>query len=146
MKALIQRVSSAKVVVDGEVVGSIGKGLLIFLGIAREDSLKKAEWLAEKAANLRIFVDADDKMNVSLKDIDGEALVVSQFTLCANIQGRRPDFFQAMPPSDAEVLYNQYVQLLQKQLSRPVQEGKFGAKMAVELVNDGPVTIMLEAP
>jgi len=85
-------------------------------------------------------------MNLSLKDVAGDALVVSQFTLCAAISGRRPDFFQAMPPDSAEILYKRYVQLLQKQLNRPIQEGIFGAKMAVHLVNDGPVTIILDTP
>ena len=144
MKALIQRVSSASVVVENEVVGKIGKGLLIFLGIRKDDTAKEADLLAEKIAHLRIFTDDAGKMNLSMKELQLEALVVSQFTLYANLSGRRPDFIQAAPPGQAEPLYQEFTCALQKKIHQPIATGRFGAKMDVQLVNDGPVTLLLE--
>lgn len=146
MKALIQRVSSASVIVEQATVGAIGKGLLVFLGIGREDTKKEAHALAEKVAHLRIFTDEAGKMNLSIADLHLEALVVSQFTLYAQVSGRRPDFIQAAPPEQAEPLYREFIHYLEKKLEHQVPEGRFGAKMEVHLINDGPVTILLETP
>lgn len=144
MKAVLQRVSYGKVSVDGETVASIGHGLLILLGVGPEDTLAKAEELAEKCARLRIFEDDQGKMNLSLLDVGGEALVVSQFTLFADTsRGRRPSFINAGKPEIAEPLVSSFVHSLKK-LGIAAQEGVFGAHMMVELCNDGPVTILLE--
>lgn len=145
MKACIQRVSFASVKVDGETVGKIEQGLLILLGVVKEDTREQAELLAQKTANLRIFCDQDDKMNLSLLDIEGGALVISQFTLCANTKkGNRPFFEYAMEPVGANELYEYYCECLEKCGVKCVQKGVFGANMAVELLNDGPVTINLD--
>ena len=144
MKALIQRVSSADVSVDGGIVGSIGRGVLIFLGVGRLDNDADAETLAKKSAFLRIFPDASNKMNRSLKDVVGEALVVSQFTLYAYTgKGNRPAFTDAAPHEQAEALYLKYVDSLKEEGVR-TETGKFAADMQVRLTNDGPVTILLE--
>lgn len=144
MKAVLQRVSYGKVSVEGETVASISHGLLILLGVAPEDTLAKAEELAEKCARLRIFEDDQAKMNLSLLDVGGEALVVSQFTLFADTsRGRRPSFINAGRPEIAEALVSSFVHSLKK-LGIAAQEGIFGAHMMVELCNDGPVTILLE--
>jgi D-aminoacyl-tRNA deacylase len=144
MKMVIQRVTQASVTVEGQIVGQIGEGILIFLGIHKEDVPEKTLWLVQKAINLRMFHDAEDKMNRSLLDIQGEALVVSQFTLYGNcMEGRRPDFFQSAAPSLAEPLYNQFVAEMKKELAC-VQTGVFGAKMQVSLINNGPVTFIIE--
>jgi len=144
MRAVLQRVSYGKVSVEGETVASIGHGLLILLGVAPEDTLAKAEELAEKCARLRIFEDDQAKMNLSLLDVGGEALVVSQFTLFADTsRGRRPSFINAGKPEIAEPLASSFVHSLKK-LGIAAQEGVFGTHMMVELCNDGPVTILLE--
>ena len=145
MRAVIQRVKSASVKVDGELVSEIGAGLLIFLGIAHDDSETELEYIANKVANLRIFEDADGKMNCSLLDIGGEALVVSQFTLYGDCRkGRRPSFIDAARPEVANALYEQFITALEK-LNIPTQGGTFQAMMDVQLVNDGPVTILLDS-
>lgn len=145
MRAVIQRVRSASVKVDGELVSEIGAGLLIFLGIAHDDTETELEYIANKVANLRIFEDADGKMNCSLLDIGGEALVVSQFTLYGDCRkGRRPSFIDAARPEVANALYEQFITALEQQ-NIPTQGGTFQAMMDVQLVNDGPVTILLDS-
>lgn len=143
MKAVIQRVSRAKVTVDGSITGEIDKGYLILLGVVNGDTEKEMKLMAQKVANLRIFTDENDKMNLSLLDIDGEALVVSQFTLCADVShGRRPSFINSAPPAEANRLYEMFVEELKSIGVRKVATGKFGAHMDVELLNQGPVTIL----
>ena len=145
MRALIQRVSHASVTVEGECVGKIEKGLLVLLGIGPQDTEKQADFLAEKCANPRIFVDENDKMNLSLLDIGGEMLVVSQFTLYADCRkGRRPSFVNAAAPAEADRLYEYFQQSVKNAGVAKVEHGKFGASMQVELLNNGPVTIMLD--
>ena len=145
MKAVIQRVKRASVSVDNEVVSAIDGGLLILLGVAQGDTERYADVLAEKIANLRIFSDSDDKMNLSLLTTGGAALVVSQFTLCANcVKGRRPDFFGAAKPDEAERLYEYFCERIKIAGVHTVGKGVFGADMQVELLNDGPVTIILD--
>jgi D-tyrosyl-tRNA(Tyr) deacylase len=144
VRAVIQRVSSARVELDGEVTGSIGRGLLVLLGVGRGDSEKQATWLAEKIAGLRIFEDGEGKMNLSVQDIGGSVLVVSQFTLYGDCRkGRRPSFTEAASPDLADRLYQQFASRL-RALNLPVETGVFQAKMDVYLVNDGPVTIILD--
>lgn len=144
MRAVVQRVSSAKVTVDERVTGAIETGLLALLGVGREDSAETARALAGKIARLRIFADAAGKMNLSVLDLDGAILAVSQFTLLADTRkGNRPSFTQAAPPEQAESLYNEFCAELARQGLR-VERGVFGAHMDVQLVNDGPVTIMLD--
>lgn len=146
MKAVLQRVSRANVTVDGEVIGKIGTGILLLLGVGIGDTESDAQYLAEKALNLRIFPDADGKMNRSLLDIQGDLLVVSQFTLLGDTRkGRRPSFIDAASPLDAERLYEHFVNEARKSVSK-VETGRFQAMMDVELVNDGPVTLILESP
>lgn len=145
MKALVQRVTSASVVVEGNSVAQINKGLLVLLGVTESDSPKEVAWLASKVANMRIFNDPQGKMNLSLLDVGGEALVVSQFTLYADARkGNRPSYIQAARPELAKPLYEAFVSELEKLLGKPVPTGFFGADMKVSLLNDGPVTIMLE--
>lgn len=145
MRAVIQRVKSASVKVDGEIVGKIGKGLLVLLGVSVVDIEKDATYLVDKTLNLRIFEDNEDKMNLSLLDIKGEILVVSQFTLYGDSRkGRRPSFIDAAPPEKANQLYEYFVSEIHKKLLR-VETGKFQAMMDVELINDGPVTILLDS-
>lgn len=145
MVALVQRVSEASVEVDGQITGAIGTGLLILLGVHRNDTEAEADWLARKCANLRIFPDEEGKMNRSLRDIGGEALVVSQFTLYGDAsRGHRPSFTESAPPEKAEPLYRYFVAQLSKELGRSVPTGVFGAMMRVRLVNDGPVTLWVE--
>lgn len=144
MKALVQRVKYARVTVGGRETGSVGQGLLILLGVMPEDDEKFADYLADRCAGLRIFEDEQGKMNRSLLDIGGAALVVSQFTLCADVSaGRRPSFSGAAHPAKADALYEYFKQALEK-LGVRTASGEFGADMLVELGNDGPVTIMLE--
>ena len=145
MRAVIQRVSRAKVSVDGETTGEIGKGILVLLGVSREDSEKEADYLLEKTLNLRIFEDDAGKMNLSLLDIKGDLLVVSQFTLYGDSRkGRRPSYIKAAEPVEANRLYEYFVAQAEKQLEK-VETGRFQAMMDVELVNDGPVTILLDS-
>ena len=148
MRAVLQRVTSARVQVDEHTVGEIGKGLLILLGVAREDAGPDASWLAEKVAALRIFQDPEGRMNLSIKETGGSSLVVSQFTLMGNCRkGRRPGFDKAAPPDQAEQLYEKFVDLLRAELGPEIEvaTGSFGAYMSVSLVNDGPVTLILDS-
>ncbi len=145
MKAVIQRVSSACVKVDGVTVGEIESGLLVLLGVAKDDTEADADILAKKIAGLRIFTDENDKMNLSVKDIGGKMLVVSNFTLCADLKkGTRPSFDPAMPPDEANRLYEYFCSLVSEQESVEVQKGVFGAEMKVSLLNDGPVTLTVD--
>ncbi|MCK6582406.1 MAG: D-aminoacyl-tRNA deacylase [Anaerolineales bacterium] len=144
MRVLIQRVSKASVIVEGQTISSIGKGLLILLGVGHGDGEDSARFLAEKTANLRIFEDEQGKTNLSVLDVKGEVIVVSQFTLYADTRkGRRPSFIDAALPAAAEPLVNRFVELLRSH-GVPTQTGKFGAHMEVGIHNDGPVTIWLE--
>ena len=144
MRLVIQRVTQASVSVDGQVVGRCGPGFCILIGVKVGDTQAEAKWLANKAANLRVFEDAEGKMNLSLLDVKGEALVVSQFTLYANAQqGRRPDFINAARPEEAEPLVRYFVDQLRAE-GVPTQTGVFRAMMQVEIHNDGPVTIIVE--
>ena len=146
MRTVIQRVTSASVSIGGEVVGEIGKGVMLLLGIGPEDTQQDADWLVGKVSRLRIFDDANGVMNLSLQDIEGEALVVSQFTLMASYKkGNRPSYIHAAPPGVAIPLYEYFVAQLQQTLGRPVPTGRFGADMQVSLTNDGPVTIVMDS-
>lgn len=146
MKAVVQRVSSARVDVDGERVGEIGGGLLVLLGVAEGDEEEDARWMAEKIVSLRIFEDSEGKMNLSLTDVGGALLAVSQFTLLGDCRkGRRPSFVKAARPELADDLYRHFVSVVES-LGVPTATGKFQAHMEVSLVNDGPVTILLESP
>jgi D-tyrosyl-tRNA(Tyr) deacylase len=143
MRAVIQRVTRARVTVDDRIVGEIGNGLVVLLGVAREDTQGDADYLASKIVALRIFDDADGKMNLSVKDVGGGLLVVSQFTLYGDVRrGLRPSWSDAAPPEIAEPLYNYFVESSRK-LIKPVETGSFRAMMQVELVNDGPVTLIV---
>lgn len=144
MRVLLQRVSSAKVRVAEQTLGSIERGYLLLVGFTHEDNEEKLAWMAEKVIGLRLFSDADGKMNLSIEDVGGAMLVVSQFTLYGDAQkGRRPSFIDAARPEQAIPLYERFVAMLRERQMR-VATGEFGADMAVELVNDGPVTLMLE--
>lgn len=145
MRVLLQRVSRAKVSVDGEVTGEIGPGLLVFLGAGQGDTDEDLDYVLDKTVNLRIFADEDGKMNLSLLDVDAEMLVVSQFTLYADTRrGRRPSFVDAMGAKEAEQMYEAFVERAKEQVSK-VATGRFAAMMDVELVNDGPVTIWVDS-
>ena len=145
MRAVIQRVSQARVTIDSRVAGEIQTGMLILLGVGRDDTPEAAAYLAEKIANLRVFADDAGKMNRSLLEISGSALVVSQFTLYGDTRGgRRPSYIQAAPPEDANQLYEEFVRRL-RSFGVRVETGIFQAHMEVELVNDGPVTILLDS-
>ncbi|MGN0467884.1 MAG: D-aminoacyl-tRNA deacylase [Acutalibacteraceae bacterium] len=144
MKAVIQRVSRAKVTVDGKITGEIGKGFLVLLGVMDGDTETQMKLLAKKVAEIRIFTDENDKMNLSLSQVGGSVLVVSQFTLCADVShGRRPSFTPSAKPDVANDLYQKFNAELKNLGIENVQTGIFGADMAVELVNDGPVTILM---
>ncbi|MBN1128682.1 MAG: D-tyrosyl-tRNA(Tyr) deacylase [Chitinispirillaceae bacterium] len=144
MRIVLQRVSRARVAIDGEVVASIGNGVLLLVGIHRDDTAEAAGFLAAKCASVRIFPDAEGKMNLSLGEVNGEALAVSQFTLLADCgRGRRPSFIDAAGPEKGKDLYELFVSELGKLVPK-VETGVFGAMMEVELVNDGPVTLILE--
>ena len=145
MKAVIQRVTKSSVTIEGDEVAKIGLGLLVLLGIVDEDSQEDINWLSNKIANLRIFNDEDGVMNKSLIDVDGEVIVVSQFTLHANTKkGNRPSYINAAKPDVAIPLYEAFVKQLELDLGKNVQTGEFGAYMKVELLNDGPVTIIID--
>lgn len=144
MRVVIQRVSSASVSIEGRVAGSIGRGFLVLVGFTAGDGGDDVEWMADKIAGIRLFSDDEGKMNLSLTDVEGAVLVVSQFTLYADARkGRRPSFVDAAPPEQAVPLYESFVGALGAR-GLPVETGEFGALMAVELVNDGPVTLILE--
>ena len=145
MKAVIQRVIRGSVSVSGEVIGSIRQGLVVLLGVARDDTREDANYLSEKVINLRIFEDAEQKMNLSVRDVAGSLLVVSQFTLLADCRkGRRPSYIKAARPETANELYTYFVDRVRAG-QVPVATGQFGADMAVSLVNDGPVTIVIDS-
>ena len=145
MRVVVQRVSSAHVTIDGTMVGKIGRGFLLLVGITHTDSLKEVEYVAKKVAQLRVFEDEAGKMNLSLKDVGGAVLSVSQFTLYGDCShGNRPSFIQAARPEQAEPMYEYFNQLLREQYGLHVETGRFGADMKVELLNDGPVTILVE--
>lgn len=146
MRAVVQRVSQASVTVEGQTIGAIEKGLVIFIGVTHDDTEEDARWLAQKIAHLRIFEDATSKFNLSALDIGARALVVSQFTLYGDARrGRRPDFIAAARPEVAEPLIERFVALLREQ-GLHVETGKFQAHMLVHLINNGPVTILLDSP
>lgn len=145
MRAVIQRVKRAKVEVDTKIIGKIDSGLLVFLGIAKEDNEDDVDYLLNKIINLRIFEDKDQKLNLSALDLNKDLLVVSQFTLFGDCrQGRRPSFFEAAPPAEAEKLYNYFVKNAKKSELK-IETGEFQAMMDVNLINDGPVTILLDS-
>jgi D-tyrosyl-tRNA(Tyr) deacylase len=145
MRAVVQRVSRASVTIDGESAGSIGAGLVVLLGVTHDDTADNAKWLAEKVAGLRIFNDADGKMNRDLGDVNGAMLIISQFTLYGDCKkGKRPSFIDAAPPPIAIPLYEAFINGV-KALGIPVATGRFGADMKVELINDGPVTLIVDS-
>lgn len=145
MRVVIQRVSKASVSIAGKINGEIGKGLLILLGIEEADTEEDAKWLSGKISRLRIFNDEDGVMNLSVKDVDGEILVVSQFTLHAGTKkGNRPSYIRAAKPETAVPLYEYFIKQMEQDLGKPLQTGKFGAMMDILLVNDGPVTIIID--
>jgi len=145
MKIIIQRVSSAKVEIKNVIKGHIQKGYLILIGISQTDTKKEIEWLVNKIVNLRLFSDTNGKMNLSIKDIDGEVLLISQFTLFASTRkGNRPSFIKSAKPEIAIPLYEQFIDLLSNNLTKPIQTGEFGADMQVSLTNNGPVTIIID--
>ena len=145
MKAVLQRVKHARVTVDGKIIGEIEKGYLILLGVMDTDTDEDMKILAKKTAELRVFEDENGKMNLSVLDVHGSALVVSQFTLCADVShGRRPSFTRSAPPVEAKRLYEAYTEELKLNGIEKVENGEFGADMAVELLNDGPVTILFD--
>ena len=146
MRAVIQRVSSASVISDGVLTGSINTGFMILLGIEHDDQKEDAVWLADKIFQMRIFQDTEDKMNLSLKDVDGQILLVSQFTLHASTKkGNRPSFIRAARPDQAIPLYEYFKEYLSSISGKPIMTGIFGADMKVSLVNDGPVTIIIDS-
>lgn len=146
MRIVLQRVSEAAVKIDNQVVGEISQGLLLLVGIEHEDEESDADWLIQKVIGMRVFSDSDDKMNLSIKEIKGEFLIVSQFTLHASTKkGNRPSFIEAARPEKAIPLYDYFCEQLQKVSEIKVQTGKFGADMKVSLVNDGPVTIVIDS-
>ena len=146
MKVVIQRVSNAAVTINNEIVASIKQGLLVLLGIVNDDTLADIDWLSKKIVNLRVFNDEDDVMNKSLQDINGDVIVVSQFTLHASTKkGNRPSYIKAAKPDIAIPLYEAFVKQLEIDLGKSVQTGQFGADMKVELLNDGPVTIIMDS-
>ncbi len=146
MRAVVQRVSEASVKIQNEVVGEISQGFLVLLGIEQLDSSEDVEWLCRKVAQMRVFEDQDGKMNDSLLDQSAEILVVSQFTLHASTKkGNRPSFTKAARPEHAEPLYEEFLAQMEKQIDKPCARGRFGADMKVALINDGPVTIIIDS-
>lgn len=145
MRAVIQRVNNASVAVSGKVIGKIGKGLLVFLGVGEGDTEADLKYIADKTVGLRIFSDADDKMNLSVRDISGEVLVVSQFTLYGDCRkGKRPSFSSSMEPKGAEEMYEDFIKMIESNGIKTAH-GEFGADMQVSILNDGPVTILLDS-
>ena len=146
MVAVIQRVSEASVKIDGKIHGQIETGFLVLLGVTHSDTFEDVEWLAKKIVGMRIFGDADDKMNLDLAAVNGNILLISQFTLHASTKkGNRPSFIEAARPEIAIPLYENMITFLEKILGKPIQRGKFGADMKVALINDGPVTIVIDS-
>jgi D-aminoacyl-tRNA deacylase len=146
MRVVIQRVSRASVTISDRLSGSIGKGLMVLLGIEENDAISDIEWLTAKLVSMRIFSDEEGKMNKDVKESGGDILIVSQFTLHASTKkGNRPSFIRAARPDQAIPLYNDFIQSVEKALGKPIQTGEFGAMMEVELVNDGPVTIVIDS-
>jgi D-aminoacyl-tRNA deacylase len=145
MRAVVQRVSQARVRIEGEIVGEVGRGLLVLLGVTHDDTPARAQWLAEKIVGLRIFADVEGKMNLGVADVQGGVLIVSQFTLYGDCsKGRRPSFITAAPPEIAVPLYEAFINAVKAQ-GVTVATGRFGAMMQVELINDGPVTLLVES-
>ena len=145
MRAVVQRVTSSSVSVDGKVIGSIGKGFNVLIGISKEDTLDDLNYIKDKIVNLRVFQDENDKMNLSILDVKGEILAISQFTLYGDCRkGRRPNFMEAMGGDEAKELYNKFIEML-KESELKIETGEFGADMKVEINNDGPVTILLDS-
>lgn len=145
MRLVLQRVSRAEVRISGRIAGRIGRGFLLLVGFGKDDGEAQLSWMADKVISLRLFPDSDGRMNLGLADVDGGLLVVSQFTLYGDTRkGRRPSFVDAAPPAVAEALYHQFVALLRERADGRVETGEFGAMMDVELVNDGPVTLILD--
>lgn len=146
MKFVIQRVSEASVAINGSIKGKIGQGLLILVGIEEADNSEDLDWMIQKTVNMRIFGDAEGKMNLSLKDVQGEILLISQFTLHASTKkGNRPSFIKAARPEQAIPLYQQAIRQFSEELGHPIETGEFGADMQVSLINNGPVTILLDS-
>lgn len=146
MRVVIQRVQHSKVVVEGQTIGEIGRGLMVLLGVTHEDSETDIQWLVKKITKMRIFNDEADKMNLSVEDIGGDILVVSQFTLYANTRkGNRPSYIRSAPPDVSIPLYEQFIESLRANFTGQVATGEFGAMMEVSLLNDGPVTIILDS-
>lgn len=145
MRAVVQRVTSSSVVVDGRVIGSIKSGFNVLLGICKDDTIEDLKYIKDKIINLRVFHDENDKMNLSILDVKGEILAISQFTLYGDCRkGRRPNFMEAMSGEDAEALYDKFVEML-RESGLKIETGQFGADMKVEINNDGPVTILLDS-
>ena len=146
MRVIIQRVSEASVKINGNVKGEIGPGLLVLAGFTATDTLEELSWTAKKVVQMRIFSDAEDKMNLSLQDVAGNILLISQFTLFASTKkGNRPSYINAAPPTIAVPLYEKFISLLEAELGKNIQTGEFGADMKVALINDGPVTISIDS-
>ena len=146
MRLVVQRVKNASVTIDGELHSQINQGLLVLFGVSRDDTKSQADWLANKISVLRCFEDENEKMNLSIKDVNGEMLIVSQFTLCGDVKkGTRPSFDNAMPPKEANEMYEYFIGKVKEQ-GVPVKTGVFGADMKVCLLNDGPVTFVVDAP
>jgi D-tyrosyl-tRNA(Tyr) deacylase len=146
MRAILQRVQYARLTIDQSVKSKINLGLLVFIGIEQLDTIEDANWLAGKISRIRVFNDQDDKMNLSVQDVNGEIMVVSQFTLHASTKkGNRPSWIKAADPEVAEPLYMEFVNLLQESIQKKIKTGKFGAHMNIELLNDGPVTIFIDS-
>lgn len=147
MRLVVQRVSNALVKVDGEIKGEIGKGFLVLLGVKKGDTEKDLEYCVKKLVGLRVFKDSEDKMNLSVQDIEGDFLIISQFTLYGDTKkGYRPSFDMAEEPSKANKMYEAFLEKVKETSGRKVEKGVFGASMKVELLNDGPVTIIIESP
>lgn len=147
MRVILQRTQRAEVRIDGETVGKIGKGFMLLVGVTHDDTKSDADWIAKKVAGMRVFEDSEGKMNLSLKDVGGEILSISQFTLYADcIKGNRPSFINAARPEVAEPLYDYFNQQLSETYGLHVETGRFGADMKVDFINDGPVTILLDSP
>ena len=146
MRVVIQRVSEASVKINGQIKGAIGDGLLVLAGFTATDTAEDLNWISKKLVQLRIFSDADDKMNLSVQDVSGDILLISQFTLFANTKkGNRPSYINAAPPAIAIPLYAQFIKQLETDSGKSIQTGEFGADMKVSLINDGPVTIIIDS-